>query len=320
MTLFAFDPAAFSARTYNQSYFSTVMQDERFLLGWLATSAVAHLAIARANLRRPGRCSLLDVGSGPTVHHMLSLCQEVDDIVVSDYLAENLAEIQSWLDGDVHAHDWTPFTRDILAAEGTSPTQSRIRQRESLLRSRVKKLAAIDLRSPSPLCSAMAYGDSIEQPHFDVVTSFYCADSATPSVEAFHSMIANMATLIAPGGSFIGSFLGGCRAYRVGTRWLPSANLDGDDITSALGRSGMTVNELTYFETPDLKDHGFDHIYVTAASKVADAQPRVRSMAQGRGNRDVPLHMLRDHSVAPEDHLPKQFPPSERAARVVPLT
>jgi NNMT/PNMT/TEMT family len=202
---------------------------------------------------------------------MLSLCREVDEIVVSDYLADNLAEIQLWLDRAAHAHDWTPFARDILAAEGTAPTQSRIRQRESLLRSRVKELAAVDLRSPRPLCPATPYGASIEQPHFDVVTSFYCADSATPSVEEFHCMIANMATLIAPGGSFIGSFLGGCRAYSVGTRWLPSANLDADDIASALGRSGMTVNELTCFETPDLADHGFDHIFVTAASKVADA-------------------------------------------------
>lgn len=87
-------------------------------------------------------------------------------------------------------------------------------------------------------------------------------------------MIAHMATLIALGGSFIGSFLGGCRAYSVGTRWLPSANLDENDIASALSQGGMIVNELTCFETPDLEGHGFDHIYVTAASKVADAQER----------------------------------------------
>jgi hypothetical protein len=274
MTLSAFDPAAFSARMYNQSYFSTVMQDERALLSWLATSAVAHLTDTDTNLRRTGRRSLLDVGSGPTIHHMLSLCREADEIVVSDYLAENLAEIQLWLDGGDDAHDWTAFTRDILAAEGTMPTRSRIRKRESLLRLRVKKLASIDLRSPRPLCSAMPREASIEQPHFDVVTSFYCADSATPCMEEFHSMIANLATLIAPGGSFIGSFLGGCRAYSVGTRWLPSANLDANDIASALGQSGMIVNELTRFETPDLEGHGFDHIYVTAASKVADVQER----------------------------------------------
>ncbi len=272
MTLFAFDPAAFSAQKYNQSYFSTVMQDERVLLRWLATSAPRHLTVADPKIQSAGRRSLLDVGSGPTVHHMLSLCREVDEIVVSDYLAENLAEIQRWLDGEDAAHDWTPFARDILAAEGTTPTRSRIGQRQNLLRSKVKTLAAIDLRSPSPLYPAMPHGASIEQPHFDVVTSFYCADSATPSVEEFHSMIANLTTLIAAGGSFIGSFLGGCRGYRVGTRWLPSANLDADDITSALSRSGLIVNELTCFQTPDLEGHGFDHIYVTAASKVADAR------------------------------------------------
>jgi hypothetical protein len=259
---------------YNQSYFSTVLQDERLLLRWLATSAATHLNHANTNVRRSGLRSLLDVGSGPTVHHMLSLCREVDEIVMSDYLAENLAEIQLWLDGEDQAHDWTSFARDILAAEGATPTRSRVQERQSLLRSRVKKLAIVDLRSPSPLYPAMPYGASIEQPHFDVVTSFYCADSATPSVEEFHSMIANLATLIAPGGSFVGSFLGGCRAYSVGTHWLPSANLDENDITSALGRGGMIVHELTCFETPDLADHGFDHIYVTAASKVPDAQPR----------------------------------------------
>lgn len=281
MTLSAFDPTAFSAREYNQSYFSTVMQDERLLLRWLATSGVTHLIDADTNLRRPGQRSLLDVGSGPTIHHMLSLCREADEIVVSDYLAENLAEIQLWLDGGDHAHNWTPFTRDILAAEGTTPTRSRIRRRESLLRAKVKKLVSIDLRSPCPLYPAMPGEASIGQPQFDVVTSFYCADSATPCMEEFHSMIANMATLVAPGGSFIGSFLGGCRAYSVGTRWLPSANLDANDIALALGQSGMIVNELTCFETPDLEDHGFDHIYVTAASKVADAPARVSRSLPG---------------------------------------
>jgi NNMT/PNMT/TEMT family len=274
MTLSAFDTAAFSARMYNESYFSTVMQDEKVLLDWLATSAVAHLNDADTNPRRDGRRSLLDVGSGPTVHHMLSLCREADEIVVSDYLADNLAEIQLWLDEGYGAHDWTPFTMDILCAEGTTPTPAEIRKRESLLRAKVKQLAFIDLRSPRPLCSAIPSGALFEQTRFDVVTSFYCADSATPCKEEFRRMIAHMATLVAEGGSFIGSFLGGCRAYSVGTRWLPSANLDANDIASALRQGGLRMNELTCLETPDLEDHGFDHIYVTAASNVADRPTR----------------------------------------------
>ena len=80
-------------------------------------------------------------------------------------------------------------------------------------------------------------------------------------------MIRRLATLVEPDGLFLGAFLGGCRAYRVGPDWAPSPGLTHADLTDALAGAGLPPDELTRIDTPELSTNGFDHLYVAACTR-----------------------------------------------------
>lgn len=253
-----FDPVE-----YNSTYFATIMQDEAALIEWLVASLPSSLSGASDS---SGQVHLLDVGCGPTVHRMLAFEPFITSLTLADFMAANLEEIERWRRRDPDAHDWTHFTVAIQDLErrlhGTEGSPNP-RDREAALRARITGLATVDLRRARSLRTYSGH-----QPHaaYEVVTSFFCADSATADHDEFAGMVANAIEYVRPGGSFIGSALGGCSAYRVGEQWLPSPNLGADEIANALRRAGLVAPEIVRFETPDLASDGFDHIYAFAGT------------------------------------------------------
>ena len=65
---------------------------------------------------RNGR--LLDVGSGPTIHQIVSASAAYPNIVCSEYLQENYRQIEKWQRRDSDAFDWTETFRFIATLEG----------------------------------------------------------------------------------------------------------------------------------------------------------------------------------------------------------
>ncbi|HYN35162.1 MAG TPA: hypothetical protein VES40_21235 [Ilumatobacteraceae bacterium] len=258
----AFVESHFSPSAYNATYFTSIMEDEAALLDWLVTMLPTLLGPPQG---QPD-LHLLDVGCGPTVHRMLAFEPFVQSIELSDLMAHNLAEIHNWLRQHPEAHDWSHFTSAVHELErriGSSDIPPTTSKREDSLRAKVSGLNTIDLRQPSSLRIGHRFDSHVQlqRTEFDVVTSFFCADSATSSTNEFTMMIANAAGHVSSGGWFIGSALGGCRAYRVGDHWLPSPALDANDLTAALIESGVAPIEITRFDTPQLADDGFDHIF-----------------------------------------------------------
>ena len=48
----------------------------------------------------------IEIGCGPTVHHVLPLAPYVSAIHMADYLPENLDEVRRWRDREPGAHGW----------------------------------------------------------------------------------------------------------------------------------------------------------------------------------------------------------------------
>jgi NNMT/PNMT/TEMT family len=279
-----FSSETFSSRAYNETYFSEIMADEQFIVDWLVDRGTAHIRrlISRTGFARVP--VVLDVGCGPTVHHLFPLSPLVDNFILADYMAENLDEIDLWRRRDDLAHDWNMFARATLAAERgrrhrtvASSRASTAREREEHVRQRIAALRLVDLHLTDPLLPSahdVVPGEDAEltRDTFLVVTSFFCADSATASRSTFRMMLRNLGSLIEDGGLLLAAFLGGCDRYKVGARWLPSPNLREDDISRGLTEAGLNIKELRRFETPQLAVDGFDHIYVAAAIR-SSAKP-----------------------------------------------
>ncbi len=61
---------------------------------------------------------LIDVGSGPTIHSVLSACEHYDEIVLSDFANNNRREIEKWLKNQEGCLDWKPMLQYVCELEG----------------------------------------------------------------------------------------------------------------------------------------------------------------------------------------------------------
>ncbi|XP_063799281.1 indolethylamine N-methyltransferase-like isoform X3 [Pseudophryne corroboree] len=64
--------------------------------------------------------TLIDFGSGPTIYQVLTACDVFNNIILSDLLEQNRAELQKWLRKDPDALDWTHMIKCVCELEGNS--------------------------------------------------------------------------------------------------------------------------------------------------------------------------------------------------------
>ncbi|XP_078576683.1 indolethylamine N-methyltransferase-like [Branchiostoma floridae x Branchiostoma japonicum] len=62
---------------------------------------------------KPGS-RLLDVGSGPTIHQLISASRFCTEIVCAEYTENNRAEIEKWVKKDPDMHDFKFFQFDVV--------------------------------------------------------------------------------------------------------------------------------------------------------------------------------------------------------------
>lgn len=257
-----FDAAAFVPHKYNATYYSAVMEDEAALIQWQASELHMTLTAHLDRVALDRFAVHLDVGSGPSVHHLFAFEKYATEIHVADFLPKNLDEIRKWVDGDQRAHDWTPFVRSTLKAEGTPPSSSAVEAREAAVRSKIAHFLPLDLKVPTA---------SMREYRAPLVTSFFVADSATGDLATFEAMTRNALAMVEPGGLYVAAYLGGCESYLVGKRWIKSVNLQARDVDQALYRAGARDVVLRRFETPSLAPEGFDHVFTATAVKPLEA-------------------------------------------------
>lgn len=243
---------AWNGREYLRDYYTRVDEDEVHTLAFLVRE-----------LRRravPGARALA-FGVGPTVHHLLALSPWAGAIDAADYLPGNLREVQRWLARDSGAHDWTPFTRRVLACEGrTQIDASAMREREALTRARIVRLLHCDAA-----CRPALPGHG--GPGYDIVLSCYCAESATADKGTWSRYLANIVALLRPEGLLLMAALRRCRGYAVGERIFPSANIDEHDVSVALARLGFAAT-MCHVEAHPLQSgplHRYEGIVLAAA-------------------------------------------------------
>jgi hypothetical protein len=208
--------AEWDPRRYLADYYAAVEPDERHTIAYLVGIADG----------LPPAQSVLVFGAGPTVHHAVPFALRARVIDLSDFLPDNLLEIERWIARQAGAHDWRPFVQHALTCAGEAADDRAVVEREAQTRARIGRLLPSDLRRAAPL------GD--EPSGYDVVVSTYCADSATDDKATWALYMARIATLVRPGGLLVVAALRRCRGYRVGGRTFPSANIDEADLRQVL--------------------------------------------------------------------------------------
>ena len=137
--------------------------------------------------------SMIDIGVGPTVHTAMISSKRFNNIVLSDYVDSNRAEVNKWLNDDPHAHDWSRIINDIAALECEDPKTIVKRTREA-----VKGCIPVDVHNSSNVLEPNKFdGD------FDCLLSSMCLTSACLEMDAFRKALENLNKLVKDNGFFI---------------------------------------------------------------------------------------------------------------------
>jgi hypothetical protein len=242
-------------REYLATYCARVDEDEDHTLRFLS----------REIRKVEGRPVALEFGSGPTVHHLLPIAPHVSEVHVADYLPANLDEVRKWQEGDPCAHDWGSFTEFVLADEGHPiPCRSSVARREALLRSQITRYFVGDARLADPL--------GVEgRSAYDLLISCYCVDSFTRDRATWRRCMANVLSLLRPGGFFLTAALRRCSAYPVGASYFPSANIDEGDFQRLFAAEGFDMESVTLQveDAPSQSACGYDSIVLASGRRAA---------------------------------------------------
>jgi hypothetical protein len=241
-----FDPVA-----YLDEYYGDIGSENLALLSFLAETY----------RQLPKGGVLLDFGGGPTIYPLISAVTRVDEIHFCDYLEANLDEVRRWLAADPAAFDWDEFIAKALELEtGAACTDADVLRRATEIRERVTRLLPCDAaRSPAVAGLRTPY---------DVVLTNFCAESATSDLGTWRRYMANIVSLLKPGGWLVMSALEGATRYSVGPRSFPAVDISERDLVDLLVENGFPRQGIQLRSVPaDRVTRDYKGLVLAAAQK-----------------------------------------------------
>ena len=201
--------------------------------------------------KKPPRGRFIELGCGPTVHHILPFAPHVSEIQMADYLDENLEQVRIWQANSGDAHNWNQYTEFTLKCEGTEPSPDLVATREQLAREKISRLTLCDLKKETP---AEFRGQ------YDTVGCFYCAEEVGIDIEEWRQVMRRATDYLAPGGTFYMAALLGMETYDVrdesgNLALYPCACISEQDVRDVLDTLGFPKESIRLatsdIENPD---------------------------------------------------------------------
>uniref|UniRef100_A0A8D0E893 Indolethylamine N-methyltransferase n=1 Tax=Salvator merianae TaxID=96440 RepID=A0A8D0E893_SALMN len=179
---------------------------------------------------------LIDIGSGPTIYQLLSACEAFGDITVSDYLDQNIQEIEKWLKNEPGAFNWTPVVKYVCELEGNRY------EKEAKLRKTIKQLLKCDVHQGNPV-------DPVTLSLADCVISSECLESACRDHESYRAALRNMSSLLKHGGHLVLAGVLQTTFYMVGPHRFSSLFLTEEFLREAISSTGFAILEFNIRNT-----------------------------------------------------------------------
>lgn len=253
------DYSEWCAQTYLDTYYrETVLADERRVIAFELDA----LADERSGIGRA-----LEYGCGPTLHRAIAAARHVFRIDMADRSPDNLRQIRRWLQPAARDTGWNRFTRFILehergAVEPGAVEPGAIERREALTRKAIRELRVSDARCRYPL-GAERVG------FYDLLISGFCIDAISDDKRVWRACMANVLATLRSGGLLLLLALHRCRAYRVGERLFPCADLTADDLFASLLANGLERSsiEIELAACPENALYGYTAILIARARK-----------------------------------------------------
>lgn len=249
-----------SAQDYLSEYYLTgeIAEDELYVFEYLIKFLIN---------QKKTFSSVLDFGCGPTIHHIIPIVNFAKEIYLSDFLQQNLDEVQRWLGNGKNAHDWNVYLDGVLNIEKKLGVKSSYDShqletangRAQLIKSHVSGLLVGDILQSNPIAPY--------KKKFALVTSFYCAEAATHIKSEWLKAMSSLLNLVEKKGWFITAAIINSDGYKMGNNTVPATNIDEKDMHKVLEKNGFTDIDVKVVPVTMWTNHGFKGIMLAKGKK-----------------------------------------------------
>lgn len=200
---------------------------------------------------------LIDVGSGPSIHCVISACTHYDEILLSDFSDNNRREIDKWLKNQEGCLDWSPILQHVSKTEGKRPSDL-----EATLKQRIKKVLKCDVRLENPF-------DPLTLEPADCVITSLCLEAACKDMQIYRQALHGLTKLLCPGGLFVMVGVLSETFYKVDEQLFSCLSLKQNYIEEALKGFGFSIQEFNVLPAEDQNNSvsDFEAVFVLVATK-----------------------------------------------------
>ncbi|KAG7315800.1 hypothetical protein KOW79_020666 [Hemibagrus wyckioides] len=201
---------------------------------------------------------LIEVGSGPTIHTVISACQHYHELVLSDFVDGNREEIKKWINNEEGCFDWKPIIEYVCELDGKSSSDVEVK-----LRQKIKQVLKCNVLLENPF-----HPESIE-PADCVITSL-CLEAACKDMQLYTDALCGVTKLLRPGGVLVMVGVLGETFYRVDEIHFSCLRLSKENIEDVVSKLGFTVQEFNIFSAQDQETNkvsDFEAFFVLVALK-----------------------------------------------------
>ncbi|CAH2320151.1 nicotinamide N-methyltransferase-like [Pelobates cultripes] len=206
--------------------------------------------------------TLIDFGAGPSILNLLSACEVFKNIITSDFLEQNRAQLNRWLKKEPGAFDWTPAVKFVCELEGNSDN---CEKKEEKVRKAVKRVLQCDALKNNP------YEPIVLEPA-DCLLSCLCLEVPCVNAAAYCNTLKNFMDLLKPGGHIIIQSVLNCTFYYIGNKRFSCLAMTKEEIETAFREAGYEIKKMDVVPREDrsrmdLAD--YDSLYCVYARKPA---------------------------------------------------
>ncbi|XP_013394439.1 nicotinamide N-methyltransferase-like [Lingula anatina] len=209
---------------------------------------------------------LLDIGTGPCIHSVISASKWFVEITLTDFAEPNRRELTKWWKKEEGAWDWEVFFRYVANMEGN---EQKWKHDQDNIREKIQGVYFCDVAQTNPLLHKCD--------PFDAITSCLCLEAACPTEEAYEQAIKNVASLLKAGGFLVMVGVLGESYYAVGEYKFFALPMSQKLVTRSLEKSGF--EDITWYQFDSQRKEDEDFIrtvsnyrgsFVVTATKIGD--------------------------------------------------
>ncbi|CAH2320155.1 nicotinamide N-methyltransferase-like [Pelobates cultripes] len=204
--------------------------------------------------------TLIDIGAGSAIFELLSACEVFTNIIISDFLEQNLTEVKKWLTKDSNMLDWTSYVKFVCDLEGKS---ANLQEKEEKLRKTVKQVVKCDVLKKNPF-------EPLVIPPADCLISCFCLETACKDVASYCNTLKNFKDLLKPGGHIIMQSAENGTFYHVREKKFYCLTITKKEIEKAFIEAGYEIVKLEVKQRKDksrLDIYDYHSLYCVHARK-----------------------------------------------------